>query len=139
MSRKSLTIKYIKKSTAMDKGETLFLPCESKREQELLYKEVLQELRAMALIDPVSASELISNAVTRDGRLWVVIKRISASPTTVFLKKMDGTVERVDLDSDTERFRRLELMVRDGLSLSDIEELEGSLTEEEVKFVKGRK
>lgn len=123
----------------MAKGETLFLPCESKREQELLYKEVLQELKAMALIDPVSASELISNSVTRDGRLWVVIKRISASPTTVFLKKMDGTVERVDLDSDTEKFRRLELMVRDGLSLRDIEELEGSLTKEEIKFIKGRK
>ena len=131
-----ITYKAIQTALKMDTGETMFLPCESRQEQSIRLRTALQELSIISKTDPISASTLLINSLMRDGRLWVVLKKITASPAVVFIKGEGGAIRRVDLGDDTERQRRIYLMVKDGLTLSEIGEFEGDLTEEEVNFIK---
>ncbi len=48
-----------------------------------------------------------------------------------FTKNADGVVTKVTLGTDKERERRIYLMKKDGLSVEEVEELEGELSEEE--------
>jgi len=118
-------------------GEELYLPAESRNEQQRLLKMVTNELSILERIDPVSASNILVNSAWRSHRLWVVLKKVVASPTIAFVKSEDGTVSRVKVPFDAGRARRLRLMLLDGLTKEEIEEIEGELSSEEKAFING--
>ena len=136
-SKRDLVIEYLRQAINLQFEEELFIPAESRNDQLHLMRSILAEIRILEKIDPLTASSLIINTAFKSHRLWVVLKKVAASPTTAFIKTEDG-VERIDFKFDSERARRLRLMQRDGLSIEEIKELEGKLTPEEESFLKGK-
>jgi hypothetical protein len=120
----------------MTTGEEMLFPAETRTDQKEKKRLFLNELKIYAKIDPVSASQL--QVVTRfdDHRLWIVVKKIAFSPLIAFKKGTDGSVERVTIEDDSDKLRRLTLMKEDGYSLEKIEEMEGKLSDKEREFLK---
>ena len=117
-------------------GEELLLPAKDKKDvkqQQILF---LKELRILSTIDPIASSQLQITTRFKDHRFWLVIKKISFSPLIAFKKGRNGEVERVIITDSSERRRKLLLMKADGYTVSEIEEIEGSLTEEELELLK---
>jgi hypothetical protein len=136
-SKRDLVIEYLRQAINLQFEEELFIPAESRNDQLHLMRSIIQEIRILEKIDPITASSLIVHAAFKSHRMWVVLKKVVASPTTAFIKTEDG-VERVEFKFDSERARRLRLMIKDGLSIDQIMELEGELTPEEESFLKGK-
>jgi hypothetical protein len=134
--KRSLVIQYLKEAIDLDFDEELYIPAESRNDQMHLLRTVIQEIRILERIDPVTASSLIVHGAFKSHRLWVVLKKVSASPTTAFRKGRDGEVERVTFEFDSERSRRLRLMIQDGLSVEQIQEIEGELSPDELIILK---
>ena len=130
-NKRTLVIKYLKEAIDLDFGEELYIPAESRNEQMHLLRTIIQEIRILERIDPLTASSLIIHAAFKSHRLWVVLKKVVSSPTTAFKKSEDGQVERIDFKFDSERSRRIRLMFQDGLTIDEIREIEGELTPEE--------
>lgn len=125
--------------TAVDelsKGEELLLPTNTKQDAKEKLKLFSKELRILAKIDLISASELQIATRFKDHRFWLVIKKISFSPLIAFKKGKDGEVKRILIEDSSERRRRLLLMKEDGLTTEEIQEIEEDLTEEELELLK---
>ena len=87
-----------------------------KREQKILYKP-----------DPEKASTLLLSSLFKDSRHWIVLERVVGNSLVGFLKAPDGSMERITLDIDLERERRIEAMRMDGFTEEEIAEKEGTL------------
>jgi len=134
---REITIKWLQKaSEEMEAGETMLFPADSRQDQKDKKKLFLKELKTLAKVDPVTASQLQIIARFEDHRFWIIVKKIAFSPFIAFKKDKNGNVERVTMEDSSEKLRRLTLMKSDGYSLEDIEEMEGGLSEEEREFLK---
>ncbi|MCE7738498.1 MAG: hypothetical protein GPJ50_03875 [Candidatus Heimdallarchaeota archaeon] len=125
--------------TAVDelsKGEELLLPTNTKQDAKEKLRLFSKELRVLAKIDLISASELQIATRFKDHRFWLVIKKVAFSPLIAFKKRKSGEVKRILIDDPSERRRRLLLMKADGYTVSEIEEIERNLTEEELELLK---
>lgn len=136
--KRSLVIKYLTEAIDLEYDEELYIPAESRADQLHLLRTIINEIRVLERIDPLTASSLIVHGAFKSHRLWVVLKKVAASPTTAFKKCGDGEVERISFSFDSERSRRLRLMMEDGLSLEEIQEIEGELTPDEITIFKGK-
>jgi len=127
--------RWLEEALASKTGEELLLPADNKKNADSLIHKLQGELKILSEIDPMSAGELQVSRDYRDHRFWVVIKKVKYSPFIGFKKKVDGTVERVEISAPGSRYRRIRLMKEDGLSLDEIKELEGGLTDEEIEYL----
>ena len=135
---RQVIVKWLHKAIEeLPTGEEMLFPAETKPDQKAKRKMFTDELIILNKIDPVAASELKVTGRFRDHRYWIVIKKIAFSPYIAFKKDVNGNVERVVLDDDTEKLRRLSLMKEDGYTVEKIMEIEGdSLTKEDIEFLK---
>ena len=120
----------------LSKGEELLLPAKNKQDVKEKQRLFVDELRVLTKIDPISASELQVATRFKDHRFWLVVKKVAFSPLIAFKKGRNGEVERVIITDSSERRRKLLLMKADGYTVSEIEEIEGSLNEEELELLK---
>jgi len=134
---REIIIKWLHKATEeLATGEELLFPAETKPDQKEKKRMFIAELKILNKIDPVAAAEIQITSRFKDHRFWIVIKKIAFSPLIAFKKGLDGKVERVLIDADSEKFRRLSLMKQDGYSIEDIIEMEEGLTKEDIEFLK---
>jgi hypothetical protein len=136
---RDLLIRWLEEALAQKTGEELHLPVENRNDRVALHKALQKEIDILRKIDPVPASTLIVAPRTKDGKLYVVIRKVMMTPLVGFRKLQDGTTERIEIDHSRDRWRRLKLMKDDGLSLQQIIDIEGDLTEEEQLFIEGGK
>ena len=125
--------------TAIDelsKEEELLLPAKNKQDVKEKLRLFSKELRVLAKIDLISASELQITTRFKDHRFWLVIKKVSFSPLIAFKKGRGGEVKRILIEDSSERRRRLLLMRTDGYAINEIKEIEENLTEEELELLK---
>lgn len=127
--------RWLEEALSSNTGEEHLLPVESKKDADDLIRKLQSELKILSEIDPMSAGELQISRDYRDHRFWVVIKKVRYSPFVGFKKGVDGTVEKVEISILSDRYRRIRLMKEDGLSLDEIRELEGGLTDEEIEYL----
>lgn len=114
-------------------GQTIYIQCETKEEQQSFAAGLYKELKLLREIDPVEASTLMVAKTFKDSRHWVLIRRIAANPYTGFLKEPDGQIRRISVMSVSERYRRYSMMIADGMSREEIELAEGiTFTKEEI-------
>lgn len=134
---RELAIEWIEKLSLLNYGEELFIPAASRQEQKQTERIFVREHKLLAKIDPLQASRTHIYSTFRDQKFWVVLRKIDATPATAFVKGSDGKVARLSTESieHSQRFRRLRLMLEDGLSLQEITEIEGELTEEEKRYL----
>ena len=116
-------------------GEELLLPAISKRDVKEKLSTFSRELKLLAKIDFIAASELQITTRFKDHRFWLVIKKVSYSPFIGFKKGKNGEVERVLIDNSSARRRRLLLMREDGFTVEEIQEIEGSLSQEDLMLL----
>ncbi len=127
--------RWLEEALTSNVGEEHLLPVETKKEGDDLVRKLQSELKILSEIDPMSAGELQIYRDFRDHRYWVVIEKVVYSPFVGWKKKVDGTVEKVEISILGERYRRIRLMKEDGLSLDEIKDLEGDLSDEEIEYL----
>ena len=123
-------ISWINEALKLSPGESIFLPSETRDSAKTLVKNFKKELRVLAEVNPMRANQLLPSVAIKEGLYWIELKRIFGSPLVGFKKTANGNTVRVMLD-DPEKKRRLFLMWQDGLSLEEVEGIEGELSEEE--------
>ncbi len=136
---RDLLIRWLEEALQAKTGEELHLPVETRNDRKALVKALQKEVDILRKIDPVPASTLLIAEKTKDGKLYVIIRKIMMTPLVGFLKLQDGTTTRVEINHSRDRWRRLQLMKNDGLSLKQITDIEGDLTDEERYFIEGGK
>jgi hypothetical protein len=128
---------WFKKAVAeLQVGEELRFEVESKLEAQSKKKALIKFKREYEELDPIGASLIDIKTDRSLEKFWVLIIKRATSPLMGFKKCADGTTERIILDNDLNRERRLKLMINDGLTLEEVEEIEGSLTPDERKLFK---
>ena len=133
---RQIIVKWLQKvSEELKMGEEILFPAETKADQKEKKRMFQDEVRVLSKIDPIAASELQVSVRFQDHRFWISIKKVAFSPLIAFKKGTDGNVTRVTMEDNTEKLRRLRLMKSDGYSLEEIKEMEGGLSEEELKFL----
>jgi len=114
-------------------GERLLIKVANKRQQNQLAKWFDDMIIERYLINPELFSQLQVTAPFEDGRLFVAITRGKLPSHASVVVKEDGTKEVVI--PDVLRKRKLFLMIKDGLSEKEINDLlEGGLDDEEKKL-----
>ena len=136
---RDLLIRWLEEALQAKTGEELHLPVETRKDRKALVKALQKEVDILRKIDPVPASTLLIAEKTKDGKLYVIIRKVMMTPLVGFLKRVDGETERIEISHERDRWRRLKLMKDDGLSLQQVEDIEGDLTEEEQHFIEGGK
>lgn len=137
MEKREIYINWIRKTLELEIGEELYIPVDNKQSQKTILRGINKELRIMEVFD-LAATQVYVTKTFKDKRLWVLLKKTGVSPFVGFKKGVDGVVQRVSIDSLSEKMRRLTLMIEDGLNLEEVQEIEGELTNEEAKFFRGR-
>ena len=136
MDTGEITIKWLQKaSEEMEAGETMLFPADTRQDQLDKKRLFLRELKILAKVDPVAASQLQVVPKFEDHRFWVVVRKIAFSPFIAFKQDKSGNVTRVTMKDDSEKLRRLRLMKDDGYTIRAIEEIEGELSDKEKEFL----
>jgi hypothetical protein len=81
----------------------------------------------------MNTSSLLIDSIFKDGKYFVFIKKIYATPLIGFLRDTSGAMSKIDISGMGDRNRMLTLMIKDGLSKDEIECNLGGLTDEEVE------
>lgn len=135
MNREFL-LKWLDLLLESETGEILHIPVEDKEQQRQLLKAFRKEVFIMSEVTPEQASKVKLYTAMKDSKLWIILEKVAGTPLVGFVKRKDGTTERVSIE-DPGKWRRLAMMKQDGLSLKEIIDIEGELTEEEANFIKG--
>ena len=115
----------------LDPGKSIFLPVSSKKEQTEIAR-LLRELKNEYIkVDPDQAMSLLIDSMFKDGKYFVFIKKIYATPLIGFLRDAEGNMSKIDITAEMGRVRLITLMIKDGLPKEEIELNIGGLTEEE--------
>ena len=130
-----LTQQWLQSADNLSIGEELLLPAKSKQDVKEKLRLFFIELRLLAKIDPISSSELQIMTRFKDHRFWLVIKKVAYSPLIGFKKGKNGEVERILINDSSGRRRRLILMKEDNLTIEEIQELEGTLSPEDLMLL----
>ena len=105
-------------------------------------KKLLELREKLGRDEPVTASKIDISPKYQNDQYWVCLKMRARSPLVGFIKRKDGELTSVTIAVDTERRRKIRLMVNDCLSISEINDaLENPLTKAEIRehIEKGRR
>ena len=131
---RNVILQWLHKAAQLPAGEEIYLPVETKPEQKSLIRQYTSEIQVLKQIDAVTGSQLHVAPVYKDGKLWIVLRKLATSPVVGFQKNtLTGEIQRVSVVDDAARIRRIRLMFEDGMKQEDIEAIEGSLTHDELK------
>lgn len=132
--KRELILKWIDKTLERDLHEKIYIPTETRPDGLNTVKDFKKELVVLYDLEPEKAGTIVVAYTFRDRRHWVVLERTLGNPLVGFVKKANGELERIEIEIDSERDRRLQLMKEDGLTLEEVEEIEGPLTEIEKEI-----
>ena len=131
---RDILIKWIEECLKCEMGESLFIPTSTKHHSQELEKAFKKELKILAEIDAVKASQVVVLRTFQDRGYWVELKKTYGSPLVGFKKNKKGETVRMFL-KDPDRTRRLLCMKEDGFSVEEIELAEGELTKKERRLL----
>lgn len=127
---RDIMLMWIDEVDGLKPGESIFLHCEDRDHSKTTVKQFKTELKLLSNIDPVKSSTIKAMTAIRDQRYWVELKKTFGSPLIGFKKDAEGKTIRIEL-TDPDRARRLQCMKEDGMTLEEVEGIEGELTNEE--------
>lgn len=132
--KRELILKWIDKILERDLHEKIYLPAETKPDAQQTVRDFKKELVLLYDLEPEKAGTIVVAYTFKDRRHWVVLERTMGNPLVGFVKTKDGILERVEIEVDSERDRRLTLMKEDGMELWQVELIEGELTDLEKEI-----
>ena len=129
---KEIYLQWLKTAYEMKQDDELYIPCVNRKEQRDIIKLLITMHKNLQKADPLATPGLNIHGTFKDHKQWVLITRASSIPTTAYIKnRTTGTISRIELEQENNRSRRIDLMHKDGLSISEVEEIEGKLSKEE--------
>jgi hypothetical protein len=126
-----ITKVWFEEAKKLEVGQAIFIRAANKKEQTSIANEFEEERDEFALLEPVHASQIFINKTLKDGRQYVVLKRMYRAPFTAFFQDVNGGFTKITVDP--ERRRMIQLMIRDGKSRSEIENILDGLTDDEIE------
>lgn len=117
---RQLLIEWMARVDNLGPADTLFIRAESKIAAKKVMKAFEKEIAVLQQIDPIAASRIFVRIKPKDGCWWCTLQRVDSDPLTGYIKRGEGTVERIVIDYDPERAAILKKMVEDGLTDTDI-------------------
>jgi hypothetical protein len=122
---------WFEEAKRLSVGQALFIRAVDKREQTSLANEFEEERKLFSKLEPVHASQIFINKVLKERKQYVVIERKYRAPYTAFLRDVNGSFSKINIDP--ERRRILTLMLKDGKERTEIEEVLNGLTDNEIE------
>lgn len=111
---------YIEKAAEQPFGAEIFIPCEHRKQQMKLRTQVNNVAEEYCkAIDP--SIFLFVKKLFKDGRFWVVIKKLKRTQALFVKETEEAQVKKLDAE-DPEILRMIRLMRKDGLSEEEIQE-----------------
>ena len=123
---------WFEKSKELEMDQAIFLRVANKSEQTELANALEKEREEFSKIDAVHASQLFINKTLMAMKQYVVIERKFRTPYTAFLKDEKGSMSKITIDP--ERSRIIRLMIKDGKSREEVEDILNGITEEEERL-----
>jgi hypothetical protein len=96
---RNIVIEWLHKAADMQVGSEIYLPVISKPDQKSLHRTFIRERNVLAEIDAEAAAGIHIYSCFKDAKFWVVLKRVTNSPTIGFMKTGE-VVSRVDIVSE---------------------------------------
>lgn len=127
----SIAAEWFAKALDMREGETLFIPVTDQMEQTLLKNELLELRRNFRFVNAVEAGKLDITRSQKNLKLYVRIAKANMPLLTGIIKDPNGVVREISLTNDVDRERKISLMAKDGLSMDEVQEIVGRLSDEE--------
>lgn len=127
------------KALELKVGEEMYIPCSSVRDARKMITALGRCKQNWMKFDPNKALAIIAALAVRHNSPWVKVVVKQELPNAVFIKGSDGVTRAVPIDNLAgERQRKIQVMLKDGLTREEIEQMLGGLSEMEVlKFFKG--
>ena len=126
---------WVEEALALKLGDSLFLPCDSKDEQQSLYLELRKLIREKDPIDPIAVARISLQKTFRDGKRWIIIRKKVQNPMQAYRKTAGGKINRVSLQRDLRRRRKIQLLAREGYTIAQANEvLVPELSEKEIQM-----
>ncbi len=127
------------KALDLKEGEEMFIPCLSLRDARKMVTALNHCKMLYTKFDPNKALAFIIGVTVRFNKTWVKIKLDKILPDVVFVKGTDGVTQAHPISGLVgERERKIRLMIEDGLTRSEIENILGQLSESEIeKYFQG--
>lgn len=121
---------WFEEAKKLSVGQAIFVRVTDKKEQTILANEFEEERKLFSQIEPVHASQIFINKVLKDRRQYVVLERKYRAPFTAFMRDDKGQFSKLTIDP--ERRRILTLMMKDGKTREEAEEVLNGLTDSEI-------
>ena len=125
-----------KASQDLETGEEFFVPMENRDIQKSYLKIFKKELQGLERVDPISSNSIHIYPTIREGKFYLVLKKLKPSILVRFKKDLAGVVSKTELDEDQRKRRRISLMIEDGLNYEEIVAIEGNIPEDLRKEIK---
>jgi len=133
---RELIMRWLDKAIEQDPGSTLYIEVASHKTAKLWIKEFSKEAKILAKMGEMRAAFLVFGVKgTPDKHIWVTVQTKFDASRVGFVEKRNGGWETIVLNPEEEKWRRLQQMKDDLLTLNQIIDIEGELTEEEEKFI----
>jgi hypothetical protein len=124
---------WFEKAKLLNPGQSIFVSCSSSKEQTVVARS-LRKLKEIYMdVDTQEAMSIQIGTMTKEGKLFVFLKKIMVTPTIGYLRDTTGELSKIDITQEIDRKRMIKLMLRDGLKKEDIIDNLGGLTAEEEK------
>lgn len=124
---------WFEKAKLLKPGQSVFVACSTSKEQTIVARS-LRKLKEIYMdVDTQEAMSIQIGTMTREGKLFVYLKKIMATPTIGYLRDTTGELSKIDISAEIDRKRMIKLMLRDGLTKEAIIDNLGGLTPEEEK------
>lgn len=136
--KREIVIQWINEILKKPLHTKLYIQVESKENARKGVTDFNREISVLAKIDPEKSGTLFVSFIYKDKKYWIVLERIIGNPLVGFIKNPSGEMERVTIEYDPERERRIFLMFEEGFSIEEVESAEGKLTESEKRLYRGK-
>lgn len=128
---------WMNKAIALNPGEVIYLKVNTKKEGTEMCRLLRERKSAMLLAKPELATSIIIGPILKDGVNYVYLKKVVSAPLIGLKRGADGEMSKIDIQSDVDRNRRIQLMIRDGLTKDEINDNMEGLSPDEIKLYFG--
>lgn len=125
---------WLNKAIALTPGEVIYLQVNTKKEGTEMCRLLRERKNAMLLAKPELATSIVIGSILKDGISYTYLKKVVSTPLVGLKRSTDGEMSKIDIQSQIDRNRRIQLMIRDGLTKEEIDENMQGLFPEEIKL-----
>lgn len=127
---------WVEKTLALKPGQELFIPCDNKSQQISLKTALYGARKEYSAVDPVAAESISFSPVWRENLPYVKCYKRQFRADVGFIKNPDDSVEEVTITVEKDRTRKILMMIKDGKTQAEVDEVFKGLSDDEKMLFK---